>query len=111
MKRTPPTANNRKSRQPAKASRKRRPASKLTVMILAVLAIALSIQIIRMNGQIRAAQKEEAVVAQRLAEIQEVNRQLQDDLDNSSDPALIESIARDQLGMVREGEKVFHISK
>lgn len=111
MKRTPSTANNRKSRPSAKATRKRKPASKLTVMILAVLAIALSVQIIRMNGQIRAAQKEEAVVAQRLAEIQEVNRQLQDDLDNSTDPALIESIARDQLGMVREGEKVFHISK
>lgn len=111
MKRTPSTANNRKSHPSAKATRKRKPASKLTVMILAVLAIALSVQIIRMNGQIRAAQKEEAVVAQRLAEIQEVNRQLQDDLDNSTDPALIESIARDQLGMVREGEKVFHISK
>lgn len=111
MKRTPSTANSRKSRQNAKAPRKRKPASKLTVMILAVLVIALSIQIIRMNGQIRAAQQEEAVVAQRLAEIQEVNRQLQDDLDNSTDPALIESIARDQLGMVHEGEKVFHISK
>ena len=109
MKQTP--ANNRKPRKPAKASRKRKPASKLTVMLLAILAIALSIQILRMNGQIRAAQAEEAVVAQRLAEIQEVNRQLQDDLDNSTDPALIESIARDQLGMVREGEKVFHISK
>lgn len=111
MKRTPPTTNSRKSRQPTKPSRKRKPASKLTVMVLVILAVALCVQILRMNGQIHAAQKEEAVVAQRLAEIQEANRQLQDDLDNSSDPALIESIARDQLGMVREGEKVFHISK
>lgn len=111
MKRTPPAANSRKPRPGARPSRRRKRASKLTVMLLAVLAIALCVQIFRMNGQIRAAQEEEAVVAQRLAEIQEVNRQLRDDLDNSTDPALIESIARDQLGMVREGEKVFHISK
>lgn len=111
MRRTPPATSNRKNRKGVKPARKRKPASKLTLMVLAVLAIALCIQILRMNGQIRAAQMEEAVVAQRLAEIRETNQQLQDDLDNSTDPALIESIARDKLGMVREGEKVFHISK
>lgn len=107
MKRTP--ANNRKRRPPAKSARK--PASRLTVLVLAVLIAVLSIQILRMNGQIRDAQAEEAVVAQRLEELKAANQQLQDDLDNSTDPALIESIARDQLGMVSEGEKVFHISK
>lgn len=107
MKKTPP-ANNRRS---ARAAAKRRPASRLTILILAALMAALSIQILRMGGQIRAAQAEEAAVAQRLEELREANRQLQDDLDNSADPALIESIARDQLGMVCEGEKVFHIGK
>lgn len=100
-----------RSRSPRKAPQKRKPASRLTILLLAALIAALSIQILRMNGQIRAAQAEEAVVAQRLTELQEANQQLQDDLDNSTDPALIESIARDQLGMVCEGEKVFHISK
>ena len=88
-----------------------KPAGRLTLLLLAAVMAALSVQIIRMQGQIRAAQAEEAVVAQRLTEIQESNQQLQNDLDNSTDPALIENIARDQLGMVREGEKVFHISK
>jgi len=71
----------------------------------------LCVQILRMNGQIKAARAEEVQVAQRLAELQEANQQLQDDLDNSTDPTLIENIARDQLGMVCPGEKVFHISK
>ena len=111
MGRTPST-NSRRPRRPAQAeSRKRPPAGRLTVLILAILMAALCIQIFRMTGQIRVAQAEEAVVAQRLAELQEANRQLQDDLDNSTDPDLIEDIARDQLGMVCEGEKVFHISK
>ena len=88
-----------------------KPASRMTVLILMILMAVLTIQILRMNVRIQAAYAEEAVVAQRLEELQEINRQLQDDLDNSTDPALIEDIARDQLGMVREGEKVFHISK
>ncbi len=106
------------SRKPQKKIPKRKPprivlkpASRMTVLILMILMAVLTIQILRMNVQIQAAYAEEAVVAQRLEELRETNRQLQDDLDNSTDPALIESIARDQLGMVREGEKVFHISK
>ena len=106
------------SRKPQKKSNKRKPirivlkpASRMTVIILATLMAVLTIQIFRMNFQIQAAYAEEAIVAQRLEELQEANRQLLDDLENSTDPTLIENIARDQLGMVREGEKVFHISK
>ena len=110
MKKTP-APNNRQPRRPAKPAPKQRPASRLTILILVALMAALSVQILRMNSQIRAAQAEEASVARRLEEIQAVNQQLQNDLDNSTDPTLIENIARDQLGMVCEGEKVFHISK
>lgn len=106
------------SRKPQKNIRKRKPprivlkpASRMTVLILMTLMAVLTIQILRMNAQIQAAYAEEATVARYLEELREINRQLQDDLDNSTDPTLIENIARDQLGMVREGEKVFHISK
>ena len=105
------TPSNHNRRSAAPAALRRTPASRLTALILAALAAALCIQILRMNGQIQDAQAEEAAVAQHLAELQETNRQLQDDLDHSTDPELIEDIARDQLGMVSEGEKVFHISK
>lgn len=103
-----------RKRQPgrgAKPAPKRRSASRLTVLILLVLVAALTIQIVRMNGQIQAALAEEVLVCQRLEELQKANQQLQDDLDHSTDPTLIENIARDQLGMVCPGEKVFHISK
>lgn len=111
MNRTPPTNNKRQSGRSAKTASKRRPVSRLTVLILAVLMVVLGVQILRMNGQIQNALAEEILVAQRLEEIQATNQQLQDDLDNSTDPTLIENIARDQLGMVCPGEKVFHISK
>ena len=106
------------SRKPQKNIRKRKPprivlkpASRMTVLILMTLMAVLTIQILHMNAQIQAAYAEEATVARYLEELREINRQLQDDLDNSTDPTLIENIARDQLGLVREGEKVFHISK
>ena len=111
MKRTPPTNNKRQPRKSVKPSSKRRPASRLTCLVLAFLIAILSVQIFRMNGQIQDALAEEALVAERLEELKATNQQLQDDLDNSTDPALIESIARDQLGMVSPGEKVFHISR
>ena len=97
-----------RKRQPgrgAKPAPKRRSASRLTVLILLVLVAALTIQIVRMNGQIQAALAEEVLVCQRLEELQKANQQLQDDLDHSTDPTLIENIARDQLGMVCPGER------
>lgn len=88
-----------------------RPSRKLTILVLAALLIGLGVQISSMFGQLQAAREEEKVYAQQLAELQETNRQLKEDLDNSGSQALMEDIARDQLGMVSPGEKVFHFSK
>ena len=103
-----------KQKKPAPQKKKKKAArsgSRLTVLILAALLVGIGLQICRMFGQIRSAQAEEAVYAQQLAELRETNRQLQEDLDNSGSQALIEDIARDKLGMVTPGEKVFHLSK
>ena len=103
-----------KKKTPAPRKKKRksaRPGSRLTVLILAALLMGISLQIYRMFGQLRVARAEEAVYAQQLEELRETNRQLREDLNNSGSQALIEDIARDKLGMVMPGEKVFHISK
>ena len=94
-----------------KSAKSVRPSSRLTVFILAVLLMAISLQIYRMFGQLQVARAEEAVYAQQLEELRETNQQLKEDLDNSGSQALIEDIARDKLGMVMPGEKVIHISK
>ena len=88
-----------------------RPGSKLTVLLLAVLLVAIGAQIYSMFGQLQVAQAEEAVYAQQLKELRTANEQLKEDLENSADLDLIEDIARDQLGMVGPGEKVFHFGK
>lgn len=105
------------SRAPGKknASRKSqgnaRSSSKLTMFLLAVLLVAIGAQIYRMFGQLQIAQAEEADYTQQLNELRATNEQLRSDLANSGDLDLLEDIARDQLGMVVPGEKVFHFSK
>ena len=93
----------------AKATKteKKRPSSRLTALILAVLLLGIGIQLGGMVDQIRTAEAEEAVYAQRLAELQETNARLAAEIENSDDPALVEDIARNELGMTAPGEKVF----
>ena len=93
----------------AKATKteKKRPSSRLTALILAVLLLGSGIQLGGRVDQIRTAEAEEAVYAQRLAELQETNARLAAEIENSDDPALVEDIARNELGMTAPGEKVF----
>ena len=101
-------------KKPAPRKKRRastRPSSKLTMLVLAALLIGLGVQIYSMFGQLQEAQALEEVYAQQLDELRDTNEQLKEDLDNSGNQALMEDIARDQLGMVAPGEKVFHFSK
>ena len=108
-----PPSGRKAARQPQKRKKKAavRPRSRITVILLAALLVGISVQIYRMFGQLQDASAQEKAYAQQLAELQETNRQLQEDLDNAGSLDLIEDIARDQLGMVREGEKIFRYSK
>lgn len=95
----------------AQQTAQKRPGSRLAVLLLAVLLVVLSVQIFRMFDQLRSARAEEEAYAQQLAQLQADNQQLQDDLANSGSLNLIEDIARNELGMVSEGEKVFHFNQ
>ena len=90
---------------------KKRPSSRLTLLILAALLVGIGVQLYSLYGQMQEARAEEAVYAQRLAELEETNQRLEEDVANSGSLPLIEDIARDELGMVSEGEKVFRFSK
>jgi cell division protein FtsL len=86
---------------------KKRPSGKLTLLVLLIVMLAVGVQILSLRSQIQDAQAEEAVYAQRLHELQTTNAKLQEDLDNQDSQELIEDIARDELGMVSPGEKIF----
>lgn len=93
-----------------KAEKTPKASGKLTMFLIVILLAFLSVQIFNMFDQLQSARAEEKSYAQQLEELKETNQNLREDLDNSESLDLIEDIARDQLGMVREGEKVFHYS-
>ena len=73
-----------------------------------VLLLGVGIQLYRMQEDLKTARAEEAALAAQIAQVERENAQLQEDLDRAGDPELIEEIAREELGMVTQNEKVFY---
>ena len=80
----------------------------LTGILLLVVLLGVGIQLYRMQEQLKTARAEEEALAQEIAQVEKENQQLQEDLDNAGNPELIEEIAREELGMATQGEKVFY---
>ena len=83
-----------------------RPSGKFTLLIVAVLLAIMGFALQNMLVQLRYAEDEKDIYAQQLQQLQEQNAQLKEDIANSNDPALIQDIARNDLGMISAGEKV-----
>lgn len=88
----------------------RRRCSKLTMLLLLALALGIMLQLRSMKSALEAAREEEAVYTQRLEDLRETNARLSMEIANSSDQELLESIARDELGMAAPGEKIFRFN-
>ena len=80
----------------------------LTGVLLLVLLLGVGIQLYRMQEDLKTARAEDAALAAQIAQVERENAQLQEDLDRAGDPELIEEIAREELGMVTQNEKVFY---
>lgn len=90
-----------------KRKQDKRPSGRLMVLILAAVLVGLCLQLYHLFQDLRAARAEELSYAAQLAELEEKNKRLADDIDNRDNLDLIEDIARDEMGMVAPGEKIF----
>ena len=88
--------------------KRKRASGFLTGVLLLVLLLGVGVQLYRMQEQLKTARAEEEALAREIAQVEKENQQLQEDLDNAGDPELIEEIAREELGMATQGEKVFY---
>ena len=79
----------------------------LTKLLILILLIGIGVSFLTLRDQISAAQQQEAELAQQAAELKKENDALESDIKNSEDPALLEKIAREKLGLVLPGEKIF----
>lgn len=84
-----------------------RRSSLFALLLLTAISIVMGYMLHQMNGELALARTEEAFYAERRTALQETNTRLANDIANSDDPSVIEEIARNELGMVFPGEKLF----
>ena len=101
-----PMGRSRRERKQRK--RKKKSGGLLGGLILLVLLFGLGFQLYRMQDQLAAARAERSALAEQISALQEENSQLEEDIARSSDPEMIEKIAREDLGMGVQDEKVFY---
>lgn len=79
------------------------------VVVLALLAY-MATALLNLQGQIRTTRAEEESLSRQVAVQAQTNADLADAVANPNDPERIADIARDKLGLVAPGEKVFIIT-
>lgn len=79
--------------------------TKLVVMIFMVYA---TVTLINLRIRIDEAEKVKTEKAQEVQEGKAINAALQYEIEHRDDPKTIENIARDKLGLLKPGEKVFY---
>lgn len=93
------------ARKPSKLKMRR--SGKITLTLLLTLIVMMCVMLRQMDTQLADARCEQDIYAQRLAQLQEQNARLAEDIANREDPDLIGDIARNDLGMAQPGEKIF----
>mgnify|MGYP000241074278 CR=1 FL=1 len=78
-------------------------ASIFTTLVIAVLMVYALISLFVVHRQDRA-----ATLQQQVSEMTQANAELQYQIDHSEDDDMIESVAREKLGLVKPGEKIFY---
>lgn len=92
----------------AKAVKRRKLASGFPIrMVILALLVVLGWQIWRMQSQIRQAETQQAALQQQVQLQQQENDTLQKSIDQGGSREEMERIARDELGLVSPGERVF----
>ena len=83
-------------------------ASIFTTLVIAVLMVYALISLFVVYRQTRQLQDRAATLQQQVSEMTQANAELQYQIDPSEDDDMIESVAREKLGLVKPGEKIFY---
>lgn len=89
---------------------KTKKAGLLTKIVVLALLIYMATSLLDLQSRIRQTQAQRDTLSRQVAEQTQVNADLAEDLANPDDPDRIADIARDKLGLVVPGEKVFVIT-
>lgn len=80
----------------------------LVKLVLIALMVYAGVTLYHLQDQIRTAETQQAQLAAQVQSLEDENSALRADIAAADDPEKLEEIARDKLGMVKSGEKVFY---
>ncbi len=80
----------------------------ITKIVIFALIVYASVTLINLRTQIDNARSEQEVLRQQVEEIETSNAELKYEIDHKDDEDTIADVARDDLGLVAPGEKVFY---
>ena len=91
-----------------KQARKKKRSAPITLVVLVVLLAVVAVQLIRVYGQLGEAKTQQETVSQQLQEQKKENSDLESDLSKADDKEFIKGLAKDQLGLAEDGERIFY---
>ena len=78
------------------------------LLVLLALAVFIGIELIQVNQRLGEAKVQEASLTRQMQQQEQENEALRSDLAKKDDPDFIKELARDQLGLAEEGERIFY---
>ena len=82
--------------------------SLLVKLVILILVVYATVTLVSLRKQINEKNEQEAILNSSIAATQQENNRIQDSIDALGTDAGVETVARDKLGMVDEGDIVFY---
>jgi len=79
-----------------------------TKILITVLVVYASISLVTVQSQVEESRKVRDELKAQVAEAAQENAELRYQIEHAGDPDTIEAIARNKLGLVKPGEKIFY---
>ena len=86
---------------------KLRRANLLTTLVILALLVYACVSLLRMREKLAAAERTAAELQAQVESLEKSNAALEYAVDNADDPEILESVARDKLGLVMPDDRVF----
>lgn len=91
-----------------KQDKKKKRRAPITLVVLVVLVAVVSVELLRVYGQLDSAKTQRDTMGQQLEEQKKENSDLESDLGKANDKEFIKGLAKDQLGLAEVGERIFY---
>lgn len=92
----------------AKTPKAKRRSNTMLLLVIAALVVFLGIELVQVGNRLSEAKQQETALTRQLQQQTQENQALESDLAKKDDQEFIKDLARDQLGLAEEGERIFY---